>query len=81
MRVQCLEMIFQSILDEVHLLYEKEDWKTVITDKHGAITDLPKSFGNIVSASIPLIEEAFTPCHREDDLLSFKNAHHDLEGK
>ena len=80
MRVHCLEIIFQSVFDEVHLLYEKENWKTVVTDKHGAITDLPKMYGNIVSASIPFIEEAFKPCDHEDDPLPFKNDHHDLKG-
>ena len=35
MRLQCLQMIFQTVIDEVHLLHEKEEWKQEITDKHG----------------------------------------------
>ena len=31
MRLQCLQMIFQTVIDEVHLLHEKEEWKQVIT--------------------------------------------------
>ena len=31
MRVQCLEMVFQTIFYEVCLLHEKEDWDQEIT--------------------------------------------------
>ena len=31
MRLQCLQMIFQTVIDEVHLLHEKEEWKQIIT--------------------------------------------------
>ena len=31
MRVQCLEMVFQTIFHEVCLLHEKEDWDQEIT--------------------------------------------------
>ena len=81
MRLQCLQMIFQTVIDEVHLLHEKEEWKQEITDKHGAITQLPSMFANIVSESVQLIKEALMASDngREEDLLTFKNAHSDLE--
>ncbi len=65
----------------MHLLHEKEDWKQEVTDRHGAITDLPAMFANIVSESVQLIKEALVPADnsREEDLLSYKNAHNDLE--
>ena len=31
MRVQCLEMVFQTIFHEVSLLHEKEDWDQEVT--------------------------------------------------
>ena len=31
MRVQCLEMVFQTIFHEVCLLHEKEDWEQEVT--------------------------------------------------
>jgi hypothetical protein len=31
MRVQCLEMVFQTIFYEVCLLHEKEDWDQEVT--------------------------------------------------
>ena len=58
MRIQCLQVIFQTVIDEVHLLQEKEDWKQDITDQFGAITELPAMFANIVSESVQLIKEA-----------------------
>ena len=47
LRIQCLQVIFQTVIDEVHLLHEKEDWKQDITDQFGAITELPAMFANI----------------------------------
>ena len=58
LRIQCLQVIFQTVIDEVHLLHEKEDWKQDITDQFGAITELPAMFANIVSESVQLIKEA-----------------------
>ena len=62
-------------------MHEKEEWKQVITDKHGAITQLPSMFAKIVSESVQLIKEALIASDngREEDLLSYKNAHSDLE--
>lgn len=34
MRIQCLQMIFQTVIDQVHLLHEKEEWKQNITGDH-----------------------------------------------
>ena len=81
MRIQSLQMIFQTVIDEVHLLHEKEEWNQVITDKHGAITQLPTMFADIVSESVQLIKEALMANDngREEDLFSYKNAHADLE--
>ena len=56
--IQSLKIIFQKVIDEVHLLHEKEDWKQDITDQFGAITELPAMFANIVSESVQLIKEA-----------------------
>merc|ERR1711953_475079 len=51
LRIQCLQFIFQTVIDEVHLLHEKEEWKQMITDKHGSITELPSMFKKIVGES------------------------------
>ena len=56
--IRSLQVIFQTVIDEVHLLHEKEDWKQDITDQFGAITELPAMFANIVSESVQLIKEA-----------------------
>ena len=58
LRIQCLQVIFQTVIDEVHLLHEKEDWKQDITDQFWVITELPTMFANIVSESVQLIKEA-----------------------
>lgn len=73
-------MIFQTVIDQVHLLHEKEEWHQEITDEHGAITELPDMFGAIVSESVQLIKEALISVdQREEDILAYKNAYHDLE--
>ena len=81
MRIQCLQVIFQTVIDEVHLLHEKEEWNQIITDKHGAITELPTMFADIVSESVQLIKETLMASDngREEDLLSYKNAHAEIE--
>ncbi len=81
LRIQCLQMIFQTVIDEVHLLHEKEEWKQILTDKHGAVTELPAKFAEIVAESVQLIKEALMAAEhgREEDLFSYKNAHADLE--
>ena len=58
LRIQCLQVIFQTVIDEVHLLHEKEDWKQDIMDQFGTITELPVMFANIVSESVQLIKKA-----------------------
>lgn len=81
LRIQSLQVIFQTVIDEIHLLHEKEDWKQDITDQYGSITELPSMFASIVAESVQLIKEALMPGEngREEDLLSYKNAHADLE--
>lgn len=81
LRIQCLQFIFQTVIDEVHLLHEKEEWKQMITDKHGSITELPSMFKKIVGESVQLIKEALKmgDNKREENLLSYKNADKDLE--
>ena len=81
LRIQCLQFIFQTVIDEVHLLHEKEEWKQMITDKHGSITELPSMFKRIVGESVQLIKEALKmgDNKREENLLSYKNADKDLE--
>ena len=62
-------MIFQTVIDQVHLLHEKEEWHQEITDEHGAITELPDMFGAIVSESVQLIKEALISVdQREEDI-------------
>ena len=46
------QVIFQTVIDQVHLLHEKEEWHQEITDEHGAITELPDMFGAIVTESV-----------------------------
>ena len=72
LRIQCLQFIFQTVIDEVHLLHEKEEWKQMITDKHGSITELPSMFKKIVGESVQLIKEALKmgDNKREENLLS-----------
>ena len=48
-------MIFQTVIDQVHLLHEKEEWHQEITDEFGAITELPDMFGAIVSESVQVL--------------------------
>ena len=59
----------------VHMVYK------LCPDKNGVITDLPQMFAEIVSESVQLIKEALMASDnaREEDLLSYKNAHADLE--
>jgi hypothetical protein len=40
------------VIDQVHLLHEKEEWRQEITDEFGAITELPDMFGAIVTESV-----------------------------
>lgn len=80
LRIQCLQVIFQTVIDQVHLLHEKEEWHQDINDEFGAITELPDMFGAIVTESVQLIKESLLSVdNREDDILSYKNAYQDLE--
>ena len=82
LRIQCLQMIFQTVIDQVHLLHEKEDWRTDTTDEFGAITQIPAHFETLVSQSVQLIKEALLTSgasQAEEDILSYQNAHEDLE--
>lgn len=81
LRIQCLQMIFQTVIDQVHLLHEKEEWKQEVTDEHGSVTELPDVFESLVSQSVQLIKEALLSAdsNLEDDILSYQNAHNDLE--
>ena len=49
------QVIFQTVIDQVHLLHEKEEWHQEITDEFGAITELPDMFGAIVSESVQVL--------------------------
>jgi len=49
------QVIFQTVIDQVHLLHEKEEWHQEITDEYGAITELPDMFGAIVTESVQVI--------------------------
>ncbi len=43
------------MIDQVHLLHEKEEWNQEITNEFGAITELPDMFGAIVSESVQVL--------------------------
>ena len=65
---------------KVHLLHEKEEWRTETTDEFGSITEIPEMFESLVSQSVQLIKEALLSTdNREEDILSYQNAHDDLE--
>ena len=56
LRVSCLNNILTSVIQQVHLLHEKEDWQQDISDKHGSITLLPAVFQSVVTEAILLIK-------------------------
>ena len=66
--------------NQVHQLHEKEEWRVETTDDYGAVTQLPDMFESLVSQSVQLIKEALLSTdRREEDILSYQNAHSDLE--
>ncbi|QQP48635.1 Exocyst complex component 2 [Caligus rogercresseyi] len=80
LRIQCLQTVFHSVIVQVHLLHEKEDWRLEMSDKHGCITELPEMFVRVVSESVQLIKEAILSAdEKEENILNIKNAQGDLE--
>ncbi len=80
LRIQCLQMIFQTVIDQVHALHEKEEWVVETTDEFGAVTEMPEMFERLVSQSVQLIKEALLSTDsREEDILAHETAHSDLE--
>ena len=70
LRLSTLNNILTSVVEEIYVLHEKEDWILDMTDEHGAITNLPKLFEELVVESILLIKEAVLAIdNREDDIL------------
>jgi hypothetical protein len=51
------------VIDQVHLLHEKEEWRQEITDEFGAITELPDMFGAIVSESVQVSTYSVSSCN------------------
>jgi hypothetical protein len=58
-----VQVIFQTVIDQVHLLHEKEEWRQEITDEFGAITELPDMFGAIVSESVQVSFYSVSSCN------------------
>ena len=54
LRLHCLQVIFQTIVDKVNQLHFVEDWAQETTDEFGSITKLPENFLSIVSNSVYL---------------------------
>lgn len=80
LRIQCLQTVFQTVVDQVHLLPDKEEFREDITDDYGAVTELPSLFEIIVIQSVQLIKESLLQEGKhEEDILSYNNAHDDLE--
>ncbi|CAB4064857.1 EXOC2 [Lepeophtheirus salmonis] len=80
LRIQCLQTVFHTVIVQVHLLHEKEDWKLEMSDQHGCITELPEMFATVVNDSVQLIKEAIVIAdEKEENILSIKNAQGDLE--
>ncbi len=82
LRIQCLQVVFQTVIDQAHLLHEREEWAVEATDEHGAVTETPEMFEKLVSQSAQLIKEALLrsgDARREEDILAHESAHGDLE--
>ena len=71
----------QTVIDQAHLLHEREEWNVEATDAFGAVTETPEMFEKLVSQSARLIKEALLREGGEDeeDILAHESAHGDLE--
>ena len=75
LRLSSLNNILTSVVEEIYILHEKEDWVLDMSDVYGSITNLPKLFEELVIESISLIKEAVLAIdNREDDILEHKTA-------
>ena len=75
LRLSSLNNILTSVVEEIYVLHEKEDWVLDMSDDYGSITNLPKLFEELVVESISLIKEAVLAIdNREDDILEHKTA-------
>ena len=75
LRLSSLNNILTSVVEEIYVLHEKEDWVLNMSDLHGSITNLPKLFEDLVIESFGLIKEAVLAIdNREDDILENQTA-------
>ena len=80
LRLHCLQVIFQTIVDKVNQLHFVEDWVQETTDEFGSITKLPVSFLSIVTNSVHLVKEVLTPNNeREEVILSSEKSAEDFQ--
>jgi len=80
LRLSSLNNILTSVVEEIYLLHEKEDWVQDISDEYGSITSLPGVFQSLVVESIGLIKEAVLAIdNREDDILDHPTARSNTE--
>merc|ERR1712142_982330 len=80
LRLSSLNNILTSVVEEIYVLHEKEDWVQDVSDEYGSITNLPKVFENLVVESIGLIKEAVLAIdNREDDILDHPTARSNTE--
>ena len=80
LRLHCLQVIFQTIVDKVNQLHFVEDWVQETTDEFGSITKLPESFLSIVTNSVHLVKEVLTPANeREEIILSSEKSAEDFQ--
>jgi len=80
LRVSCLQNILTSVIQQVHILHEKEDWHQDVSDLHGSITLLPAVFESLVSEAILLMKEAVLSIdNREDDILDHQSSKQSTE--
>ena len=80
LRLHCLQVIFQTIVDKVNQLHFVEDWVQETTDEFGSITKLPENFLSIVTNSIYLVKEVLNPANeREEVILSSEKSAEDFQ--
>ena len=77
LRLSSLNNILTSVVEEIYVLHEAEDWALHMSDEFGSITNLPKLFEELVIESILLIKEAVLAIdNREDDILGKSSVDH-----
>lgn len=80
LRLSSLNNILTSVVEEIYVLHEREDWVQDVSDEHGSITALPATFQALVVESIGLIKEAVLAIdNREDDILDHATARSNTE--